>query len=475
LDLYRKVLAAMKNFYPSSVCCTAAFAFTTALLFSSCNPSADNNPEPEQQDAQMLATIIDALGQQGYNQLLMPDPHNLAAIPQHPKNPLTQQKVSLGRMLFHETALGLNAEEESGMGTYSCASCHHASAGFQAGLQQGLGDGGVGFGVRGEGRVISPEYDPETIDRQPMRSPTAMNGAFTPVTLWNGQFGAIGPNAGTEAQWAEGTPLEVNYLGYPGLETQAIAGLTVHRMAPDADFFDRMPGYVAMFDAAFPEIKKANRYSVEMAGLAIAAYERTIMSSEAPFQRWLNGQQTAMSPAQKDGAMVFFGAAQCGTCHNGPALSDGGFHALGMPDMPSNELLDASMDDYGMSSADAALGRGGFTRVEGDKYAFKTPQLYNLKDSPFFGHGGTFYSLEEVLDYKMAGTAAKSEVAPYLSHNFDAIEITEEQQSNLLQFLQEALYDPALDRYVPGSTLSGQCFPNNDTQSSIDLGCVEVL
>ena len=89
----------------------------------------------------MLATIIDALGQQGYNQLLMPDPHNLAAIPQHPKNPLTQQKVSLGRMLFHETALGLNAEEESGMGTYSCASCHHASAGFQAGLQQGLGDG----------------------------------------------------------------------------------------------------------------------------------------------------------------------------------------------------------------------------------------------------------------------------------------------------------------------------------------------
>ena len=299
----------MKNFYPSSVCCTAAFAFTTALLFSSCNPSADNNPEPEQQDAQMLATIIDALGQQGYNQLLMPDPHNLAAIPQHPKNPLTQQKVSLGRMLFHETALGLNAEEESGMGTYSCASCHHASAGFQAGLQQGLGDGGVGFGVRGEGRVISPEYDPETIDRQPMRSPTAMNGAFTPVTLWNGQFGAIGPNAGTEAQWAEGTPLEVNYLGYPGLETQAIAGLTVHRMAPDADFFDRMPGYVAMFDAAFPEIKKANRYSVEMAGLAIAAYERTIMSSEAPFQRWLNGQQTAMSPAQKDGAMVFFGAA----------------------------------------------------------------------------------------------------------------------------------------------------------------------
>ncbi|MDB4676483.1 cytochrome-c peroxidase [Flavobacteriales bacterium] len=451
-----------------------AFVVSTVVLLTSCNPSNAVNPDQVDKDFQMLATIIDALGQQGYSQLHMPDPHDLDAIPQDPNNPLTSQKVSLGRMLFHETALGMGVEE-SGTRTFSCASCHHASAGFQAGIQQGLGDGGVGFGIRGEERVISSDYDPSDIDRQPMRSPTAMNGAFTPVTLWNGQFGAHGPNVGTESLWTEGTPLEVNSLGYFGLETQAIAGLTVHRMAPTPAFFNRMPGYVALFDAAFPEVAEEDRYGVEMAGLAIAAYERTIMSNESPFQRWLDGEHTAMTPAQKDGAMVFFGAAQCGTCHNGPALSDGGFHALGMPDMPNNDVLDANVDDYGMSSEDAALGRGGFTGADGDKYAFKTPQLYNLMDSRFFGHGGTFYDLADVVDYKLAGASAKPEVTPYLSTEFDAIEITEEQQSQLMRFLVEALYDPALDRYVPANTLSGNCFPNNDSQSSIDLGCSEPL
>ncbi len=465
----------MNFFHHSSVLCTATCAISAAILLSSCHPSNATNPEPQTKDFQMLATIIDALGEQGYNQLRMPDPHDLAAIPQDPNNPLTQQKVTLGRMLFHETALGMDAMEEDGMGTYSCASCHHATAGFQAGVQQGLGDGGVGFGIRGEGRVISPDYNPEDIDRQPMRSPTAMNGAFTPVTLWNGQFGAHGPNVGTEAQWTEGTPLAVNSLGYMGLETQAIAGLTVHRMAPSPAFFDQMPDYLALFDAAFPEVNESDRYSVEMAGLAIAAYERTIMSNESPFQRWLNGEHTAMSPQQKDGAIVFFGAANCGTCHNGPALSDGGFHALGMPDMPSNAVLDASGEDYGMSSAEAALGRGGFTGQDGDKFAFKTPQLYNLVDGRFYGHGGTFYNLLDVIEYKLAGDCAKPEVEPHLSQDYDAVEITEAQKKSLHRFLVEGLYDPQLDRYVPGNTISGNCFPNNDPQASIDLGCDEPL
>ena len=452
---------------------TVALALIAVVTLPSCNPSNAINPEPVDKDFQLLATIIDALGQQGYANLHMPNPHYLDQIPQDPANPLTADKVNLGRMLFHETALGMDAVEESGMGTYSCASCHHAAAGFQAGVQQGLGDGGVGFGVRGEGRVISPDYDPATIDRQPMRSPTAMNGAFTPVVLWNGQFGAYGPNAGTEANWTEGTPLAVNYLGYAGMETQAIAGLTVHRMAPDAEFFDHMPHYVAMFDAAFPDFPEEERYSVETAGLAIAAYERTIMSTEAPFQKWLRGEHHAMTQQQKDGAMVFFGAAKCGTCHNGPGLTDGGFHALGMPDMPGIADLDAGVDTYGLSGTDLALGRGGFTGQEGDKHAFKTPQLYNLKDSPFYGHGGTFYNLKDVISYKVDGECAKPEAQSFLSADYQAVELTEKQEQDLFMFLADGLYDASLDRYVPGSIPSGNCFPNADPQSSVDLGCQE--
>ena len=452
---------------------TVALALIAAVTLPSCNPSNAINPEPVDKDFQLLATIIDALGQQGYANLHMPDPHYLDQIPQDPANPLTADKVNLGRMLFHETALGMDAVEESGMGTYSCASCHHAAAGFQAGVQQGLGDGGVGFGVRGEGRVISPDYDPATIDRQPMRTPTAMNGAFTPVVLWNGQFGAYGPNVGTEANWTEGTPLAVNYLGYAGMETQAIAGLTVHRMAPDAEFFDHMPHYVAMFDAAFPDFPEEERYSVETAGLAIAAYERTIMSTEAPFQKWLRGEHHAMTQQQKDGAMVFFGAAKCGTCHNGPGLTDGGFHALGMPDMPGIADLDAGVDTYGLSGTDLALGRGGFTGQDRDKHAFKTPQLYNIKDSPFYGQGGTFYNLKDVISYKVDRECAKPEAQSFLSADYQAVELTEKQEQDLFMFLADGLYDASLDRYVPGSIPSGNCFPNADPQSSVDLGCQE--
>lgn len=441
------------------------------LAFPSCSHQSSVEPEAASKDDQLIATIVEALGEQGHQNLRMPHPEDFSSIPQDANNPLTAEKVSLGRLLFHETGLGGQAIEESGMGTFSCASCHHATAGFQAGIQQGLGDGGTGFGFRGEGRTLSDQYAPEDVDRQPMRSPTAMNGAFSTVMLWNGQFGAGGANEGTQAQWTPGTPIEVNHLGYSGLETQAIAGLTVHRMAPDAAFFDAYPGYASLFDAAFPDVPTRDRYSVETAGLAIAAYERTIMGYEAPFQQWLRGERTALSESQKNGAMVFFGDAQCGTCHQGPALTDGAFHALGMPDMSQTKSSVVRARNYGQSEATLALGRGGFTGDEEDYYAFKTPQLYNLKDSPFYGHGGTFRSLEEVVRYKVEAKAANPEVEGYLSSNFQPLELTDQQQSDLLDFLTSGLYDPHLDRYVPSGVMSRNCIPNSDPQSSVDLGC----
>lgn len=440
------------------------------LSLTACQPESPLPNAPDGDDV-LMATLLEALGQEGVDALRMPHPDDLAAIPQDPKNPLTADKVNLGRLLFHETGLGTQPGQPSGMETYSCASCHHASAGFQAGLQQGMGDGAVGFGLNGEGRVRSADYLPEEVDRQPMRTPTAMNGAFTPVTLWNGQFGATGPNAGTEAQWADGTPLEVNHLGYMGLETQAIAGLGVHRLAPTPEFFDAQPKYATLFDAAFPEFPADRRYTAETAGLAIAAYERTVMGYEAPFQKWLRGERQAMSARQKEGAIAFFGAGQCGTCHHGPGLTDGDFHALGMPDMPGMDAMDAGERTYGLSGGELALGRGGFTLREEDMHAFKTPQLYNLKDSPFYGHGGTFYSVTEVIDYKVTGLPAKAGASASLDADFQPLELTETEQAALHEFLEDALHDGHLDRYVPDALPSGHCFPNNDPQSSMDLGC----
>jgi len=125
--------------------------------------------------------------------------------------------------------------------------------------------------------------------------------------------------------------------------------------------------------------------------MAIAAYERTILSNQAPWQDWLRGNTSAMSDSEKRGAIAFFGKAECGSCHNGPALNSMSFHALGMEDLTGADVVNGNDND---------LGRGGFTQNPEETDKCKTPQLYNLKDSPFYGHGGNFNSVREVIEYK---------------------------------------------------------------------------
>ncbi|MEM7660462.1 MAG: cytochrome-c peroxidase, partial [Bacteroidota bacterium] len=122
----------------------------------------------------------------------------------------------------------------------------------------------------------------------------------------------------------------------------------------------------------------------------------------------------------------------------------------------------------------AHLGRGGFTGEEADYYKFKVPQLYNLKDSPFYGHGGTFTSIKEVIEYKNSGIPAKVEVvnSPQLAENFGPIGLTDAEVDQLTAFIESALHDPNLHRYVPRQTMSGMCFPNADSLSRDDLGCL---
>jgi len=78
-----------------------------------------------------------------------------------------------------------------------------------------------------------------------------------------------------------------------------------------------------------------------------------------------------------------------------------------------------------------------------------------------------------VIRYKLSGECGKPEAESFLSADYQAVELTEQQERDLYYFLADALYDGSLDRYVPSSVLSGNCFPNNDVQSGIDLGCSE--
>ncbi|MFT4533346.1 MAG: cytochrome c peroxidase [Saprospiraceae bacterium] len=413
-----------------------------------------------------LQKVLEDAGEgQGYSYFLLPDASDYNSIPQDPNNQLTKEKVELGKLLFHETAFGTIGKFPITVKEYSCASCHHAGAGFQSGLAQGLGEGGEGFGLMGEGRTRNQLCASELCDVQPLRSPTVLNGAYQPLMLWTGQFGATSFNIGTEDQWTPETPKETNMLGFEGLETQAIAGLTVHRMEYDKESVTNN-GYKSMFDNVFGNVEVASRYSTVNAGLAIAAYERTLTAYNAPFQKYLRGNQYAIPDFQKEGAILFFGKANCSTCHTGPALNKMEFHALGLDEFDQSIVTHYNPEDP------AKFGRAMFTGKENDRYKFKTPQLYNLKDVNFLGHGASIRSIKEMVDYKNNGTPENNSVPlSQISDEFKPLGLTDLEVEKVVAFIKYSLYDPNLDRFVPSSLPSGACFPNNDDQSREDLDC----
>lgn len=169
-----------------------------ALSCSTQDNIGNENNGPSALDLQLMQAISSAAPSGDLEYFMMPASDDYGNIPQDPNNPLNKVKVEVGQLLFHETGLGNNPTLSDGLRTYACASCHHASAGFQAGVPQGIGEGGSGFGARGEARAQSGDYAANELDIQPIRTPTAMNAAYQDIMLWNGQFGGRGTNAGTE-------------------------------------------------------------------------------------------------------------------------------------------------------------------------------------------------------------------------------------------------------------------------------------
>ncbi|MGB5238299.1 MAG: cytochrome c peroxidase [Flavobacteriaceae bacterium] len=433
-----------------------------AFVLFSCSKDDEGILVPNETETQLKERLIDLFG--SLDALSMPRSSDYEAIPSDQNNPLTADKVLLGKFLFHETGLALNPKEAIGEGTYSCASCHHAAAGFQSGIKQGIGEGGWGFGLNGESRIANPDYNLDSLDIQPIRTPTVLNTAYQNLMLWNGQFGALGMNVGTEASWTPDTPKETNNLGFEGVETQAIAGLGVHRLQLDISIVNNGP-YKDLFDSAFPDVVEEERYSIVNAGLAIAAFERTVMASESPFQKLLRNEIHELTEDELKGALLFYGKANCYECHSGPGLNGMEFHALGMNDLIEGNVI-GSVDEA------TSKGRGGFTGDPDDDYTFKTPTLYNLKDVSFLGHGGSFNSVFEVIEYKNAADAENPNIPDErLSSLFIPLGLSTEEIEQLSLFIENGLYDDNLSRYVPDATPLGSCFPNADQQSKSDLGC----
>ncbi|MEL7159611.1 MAG: cytochrome c peroxidase [Bacteroidota bacterium] len=399
---------------------------------------------------------------------MLPDGSNLAGIPAGIGNPLTEEKVELGKFLFYETALGRDALQADNLRTFSCSTCHVPEAAFTAGAAQGIADGGTGFGHFGQGREMDGDYAEDDIDAQGARPLSMLGVAYVTNSMWAGRFGARGANAEVREVWGvHDHTTELNFMGLDGLETQNIEGTIVHRMSTDAYLLDTL-GYRRFFDRAFPDFAGEARYGRIAMSFALSAYIRSLIPNEAPWQDWLRGDKDALTAPQKRGARIFFGKAGCYRCHNGPALNGNSFHSVGVNDLcdiPGGALR-TGIDDT------RNLGRGDFTRRDEDLYKFKVPQLYNVSDMPFYFHGSSHTDLREVVEYFNEGVADNPRVpANNLSDFFHPLNLTEQEITDLTDFLAGGLRDPNLQRYVPESVLSGTCFPNSDVQSLVDMGC----
>ena len=231
--------------------------------------SCSKKTETEDLDALLIEAIENVSETGSKDFYILADPTDLASLPnQDPHNPITQEKVNLGQMLYFETGLAQNPHDPRCYETYSCSSCHVPERGFLPGRMQGIADGAVGFGHLGEKRLILPSYKSSELDAQGTRPLSSLNVAYMTNTLWSGLFGAHDVNEGTEENW---TGLaEVNHTGFVGLEAQNIEGFDLHRLEINDRVLDEF-GYRAEFDKAFPDYPVDERYSPETASFAMSA------------------------------------------------------------------------------------------------------------------------------------------------------------------------------------------------------------
>jgi cytochrome c peroxidase len=287
----------------------------------------------------------------------------LAALPEKAPapadNPSTPERLALGRLLFWDPIL-------SGEKDVACATCHHPAFGYSDGLDLSIGANGVGLGPS---RAFAEGHSPRLVKRN---SQTVLNVAFNGLTAEANAVPASAPMF-----WD---------LRVRSLETQALEPIkALEEMRGGAYPDDRaVPAAVARLNAN-PEYRRLfgrafggnTPVSEANLGRALAAFQRTLVASNSPFDRYMRGDTTAMSADQVRG-MERFQSVGCINCHSGPMFSDFATHVLAVPD--SSKLPES---DSGANKT----------------YAFRTPSLRNLSVTAPYMHNGAFATLPDVVNF----------------------------------------------------------------------------
>ena len=284
--------------------------------------------------------------------------------PMPAENASNPARVELGRALFFDPRL-------SGNGASSCASCHNPSLGWSDAQKTAIGFNGQVLG---------------------RATPTIVNTAYNTQFMWDGRKRSLEDQALGPMKAAD----EMN-TDFPGV-LERLRGLA---------------GYRAMFAKAYP----GEPISEETLAKALAAFERTVVSRDSAFDRWLAGDARALTPEQYRGFRVFTDPqkANCAACHSGPNFTDNGFHNIGLA-----------------SKGAPDLGRFNIRKVAAMKGAFKTPTLRDIElTAPYF-RDGSAGTLREVVDHYVRGGDDRSNI----SGDVRALQLTEQEKDDLVAFLR---------------------------------------
>jgi cytochrome c peroxidase len=263
--------------------------------------------------------------------------------PALPGDPATPEKLALGKKLYFDSRLSENND-------ISCAACHN------------IGMGGVG------GPASSKGHSGELAGRNVL---TVLNAVFNKSQFWDGRAADLKEQVVLGVMANPAAMLKTR--GGPIIGDSASNNLTKQHIV---ERLKGIPAYVEAFKRAFPA--ESDPIVYDNIGRAIAVFEATLITPDAPFDLWLNGDDNALSQDQKAGLKIFIDKG-CSNCHNGVNIGGGTFARFGMAQSPGSELLPS--DDWG---------RFAVTKNVADKYVFKVPSLRNVElTAPYFHAGQT--------------------------------------------------------------------------------------
>ena len=316
---------------------------------------------------------------------------DLAPLPE-PK--FNKAQAELGRYFFFD-------ERMSGDAALSCATCHYPKKGWS------------------DGMPLSKGYPASEYFRN---SPTVLNSAFKKRFMWDGRLD--GSDMGTLVR---------------DMITEA------HTMNMDSRLMQERVKQIPEYVELWHKFRKDDPNGMRIYGV-IGEFVKSVVSNNAPIDRFLKGDQSALNATQREGYELFKGKANCVSCHNGPLGSDGMLHRTGVPENPAitaeplrhitmlRHYSTSGMPNYMHTHTD--VGFYAISKNPKDKGKFATPSLRDLKYTAPYMHNGMFKTLDEVVEFYNRGGGAGSELKP--------LNLSAPEKRALAAFLESLSGDPVV-------------------------------